>query len=64
MTNNKNPKITDKQNKAVAEQLAGFFFEFWNNRHFENNPLTKEEQSHCPRKGFSEEFSREPRAMT
>jgi hypothetical protein len=61
----KNPdyKLTKKQKEAIAEKIAGFFFEFWQNRNSDKK-INKEEPSHCPNAEFSEEFSRPPGTMT
>jgi len=52
--------LTKKQKEAIAEQIAGFFFDFWQNRNCGNKKLNTEEQSYCPNAGFSEEFSGKP----
>jgi hypothetical protein len=63
MSDRSDNKLTKKQKEAIAEQLASFFFDFWQNRN-SNKKLSKEESSHCPNAGFSEEFSRPPGTMT
>ncbi len=55
--------LTKKQKEVIAEKIAQFFFDFWQNRNSNKN-ISKEEPSHCPNAGFSEEFSRPPGAMT
>lgn len=52
--------LTKKQKEAIAEQLADFFFDFWNNKQIKNKSLKKKEQNHCLGSGFSEEFSQNP----
>lgn len=38
MSKNHSEKLTKKQKEAIAEQLAGFFFGFWQNKTNEKSP--------------------------
>jgi hypothetical protein len=41
----KNQATTEKQNAAIAEQLAGFFFDFWQKQNLQTIKGTESEQS-------------------
>ena len=51
--------LTKQQKEAIAEQIAGFFFDFWQNRNcnVNNQSSNSEEIGHCPKAEFSEELS-------
>lgn len=53
MAENRRINLTDKQKEAVAEQLAGFFFNFWNSRNTneQKNKKPKKESIRTPHKG-------------
>lgn len=40
----KNQAATEKQNAAIAEQLAGFFFDFWQKQNLQPIKGTESEQ--------------------
>jgi hypothetical protein len=57
MTTRSESQLTKNQKKAIAEQLANFFFDFWNNKQLNNKSLEKKQRNHYLERGFSEEFS-------
>ena len=48
---NQQPRLTKKQKEAIAEQIANYFFDFWEERGTTNKPIKGKGIIRKPHKG-------------
>ena len=66
MSKNSDYNLTRKQKEAIAEQLAGFFFDFWTRKRDgkNNTTINRNGQAVAPGSGLLRNFPENPGATT
>lgn len=62
MTNKSEIKLTKSQKEAIAEQLANFFFDFWQNK--QSNPSNRRNKAVAVGSGLLRNYPKKPKATT